>query len=147
MKRATSARSRAGTFGAATEHRRQRRRGFGIVILVGAGQRHDQAAGDLMGEPMHVVDLRRHEQLADIGKHRVGHDRAGRVLHAIDGGGDAAGKEAFDDLDEIDHRIADMSVTIGIEPVRLDHQRAGADQQIAETGARADAGMAMMRRV
>ena len=35
----------------------------------------------------------------------------------------------------------------GIEAVRLAHQRAGADQQVAEAGARGDAGVAVVRRV
>ncbi len=60
---------------------------------------------------------------------------------------DAAGEEPFDDLDQVDHRVADMAVLVGIEAVRLDHQRAGADQQVAEAGTRADARMAVMRRV
>ena len=71
----------------------------------------------------------------------------GRVLDAVDRGRDAAGEEALDDLDELDHGVADVAVALGIEAVRLDHQRAGADQQVAEAGARADAGMAVMRRV
>ena len=40
-----------------------------------------------------------------------------------------------------------MAVAVGIEAVRLDHQRARADQEVAEAGPRADAGMAVMRGV
>ena len=40
-----------------------------------------------------------------------------------------------------------MRCAIRIEPVRFDHEDTGADQQIAETGARADATVAVVRRV
>ena len=85
--------------------------------------------------------------LPTLAKTGSGIDGPRRVLRAIDRGGDPAGIEALDDLDELDHGVADMIVPVGIETVGLDHQGAGADQEIAEAGARADAGMAVMGRV
>ena len=38
-------------------------------------------------------------------------------------------------------------MALRIETVGLDHQRAGADQEVAEAGARPDAGMAVVRGV
>lgn len=35
-------------------------------------------------------------------------------------------------------------MSFGVEAIRLDHQRAGTDEQITEPGTRADAGMAVM---
>ena len=98
-----------------------------------------------MREPMHVVNLGRQQKFSDVGEHGVRHHRAAGVFQRIDGRRHAAGEKPFDDLDEIDHRIADMAVAVGIETIGLDHQRAGADQQIAEACARADTGMAMVR--
>ncbi len=54
-------------------------------------------------------------------------------------------RKSLDDLDQLHHRLAHMRVGIEVEPVRLRHQRAGADQQVAEPRPRADAGMAVMR--
>ena len=144
MKRDTSSALRGRNIGPPAEHGGERGSRFGVVVLVRPGQRDDQAARDVMRQPVHVVDFRREQQLADIGEHRVRHDRAGRVFHAIDRRGDAAGEKAFGNRDEFDHGVADVAVAFGVEPVRLDHQRAGADQQIAEAGARADAGMAVV---
>ncbi len=118
-----------------------------IVVLLGSRQRHHEAAGKIMRQPVHVVDLGREQKLADVGEHHIGRDRAGRVPGAVDRGRHPAGEKAFDDLDELDHGVAHVGVALGIEPVRLDHQRGGADQKIAEPGARADAGMAVMRRI
>ena len=70
-----------------------------------------------------------------------------RVGVRVDAGRDAAGVEALDDLDQLDHRLAQVVLLAGIEAVRLAHQRAGADQEVAEAGARGDAGVAVMRRV
>jgi len=42
-----------------------------------------------MGEALHVVDLRRQQQLADIGEDAVGLDIAGRIRLAVDRGGAA----------------------------------------------------------
>ena len=42
-----------------------------VVVLVGTGQRHDQPARDVVGEAVHVVDLSREQQLADVGEDGV----------------------------------------------------------------------------
>ena len=97
-----------------------------------------------MGQAMHVVDLGREQQLADIGEDGIGRQRARGPRCAIDRGRDAAGVEALDDLDELDHGIADMAMAVGIEAVGLDHQSPRADQEIAEARPRPDAGMAVM---
>ena len=62
-------------------------------------------------------------------------------------GGDAAGEDAFGDGDEVRHLVADVAVAIGVEPVRLDHQRTRPDQEVAEARPRADARMPVMGRV
>src|SRR3712207_6988560 len=54
------------------------------------------------------------------------------VLDAVDGGRDPAGVEAFGDRDELDHGVADVAVPVRVEAVRLDHEGARADQQVAE---------------
>jgi len=118
------------------------------VVFVGAGQRHDEAARDLVRETVHVVDLRGQQQLADVGEHRLGHEVAGQPIGArIDARRHAAGIEALDDLDELDHRLAQAGLGARVQSIGLAHRRAGADQQVAEAGARADAGVAVVRGV
>src|SRR5437762_2175210 len=99
--------------GARAEHFREpagRRR---VVVLVGARQRHDQPAGNVMGEAVHVVDLRREQQLADVREDRLGYDVTGRILLRVDRGGHAAGVEALDDLDQLDHRLPEVWRLVG----------------------------------
>src|SRR5581483_9200485 len=63
-----------GHAGPAAEDRLQRGGRLGVVVLVGAGQGHDQAARDVVGQAVHVVDLRGQQELADVGEDGVGHD-------------------------------------------------------------------------
>ena len=130
------------------QHVGELRRGLGVVVLVGTRQRDDQAARDVVGDPVHLVDLVGQEQLADVREHRVGRHRLRhRVGARIDAGRDAARVEALDDRDQLHHLLAQVRLLAGIEAVRLAHQRAGADQEVAEAGAGGDAGVAMMGRV
>ena len=147
MRRATSARCSAGMSGRPPITAASEALCLGIVVFLRARQRHDEAARDVVRHAVHVVDLGREQQFADVGEHRIRHHRAGGILRAVDRRRDTAGIEALGDGDEFDHRLADVGVTLGVETVGLDHQRAGTDQEIAEAGARADAGMAVMRRV
>ncbi len=126
------------------QRRRDVARGRGVVVLVRPRQRDDEATGDVVGEPLHVVDLRRQEELADVGEHGFGHDVAGRVRHRVDGGGDAAGEEALDDLDQLDHGVADVRGALGADAVGFADQDAGADEEVAEPGACADAAVAVV---
>ena len=43
--------------GVGAQHVGQARRGLGVVVLVRAGQGDDQAARDVVRDPVHVVDL------------------------------------------------------------------------------------------
>ena len=95
-----------------------------------------------MSEPVQVVDLRGEQKLFDIGKDRVRQMDARRVGLAVDRGRHAAGMETLDDLDQVDHRLSHAVRAVEIEAVRLRHQGACANQQIAKSGARRDAGMA-----
>jgi hypothetical protein len=97
---------------------------------------------------MHVVDLCREKELPDVRKHRLRHERAAvLVANRIHARGHAARIESFDDLDQLDHRLAQARDLARIETVRLAHQRTGADEEVAESGARRDAAVAMVRRV
>src|SRR5262249_28152102 len=66
------------------------------------------------------------------------------VLRCVDAGRDTAGVEPLGDLDQLHHRIAQIAPGAGIEAVRLAHERAGADQQVAEAGSRRDTAMTMV---
>ena len=131
----------------AHQHRGKRGSGFRVVILVRPRQRHDQAAADVVRQLVHLVDLRRQQQLADIAEHRVRHVAAAGVAGAVDRGGDAAGEEPLDDLYQFHQRIPHMGVAVHVQAVRLHHHRAGADQQVAEAGTRANAAVPVVRRV
>src|SRR5581483_1031628 len=78
--------------GPSAEHRLEGGGGLGVVVLVGAGQGDDEAAGDVVGQSVHVVDLRGQQELADVGEDGVGHDAAGAVIDAVDRGGHTAGE-------------------------------------------------------
>ena len=69
---------------------------------------------------------------------------AGLRHRAIDRRRHAARIEALGDPDEVDHRVAHAVRPVDVEPVGLDGERAGADQQVAEPGARGDAGVPVM---
>ena len=129
------------------QHVGQVSRGLGVVVLVGPGQRDDQAARDVVGDAVHLVDLVGEQQLADVREHRIRHHRRRRVDARVHARRDAARIEALDDRDQLDHLLAQMRLLPRIEAVRLAHQRAGADQEVAEAGAGGDAGVAMVRRV
>ena len=133
-----------GDVGPSAEDGLQRGGRLGVVVLVGAGQGDDEAAGDVVGQAVHVVDLRGQEQLADVGEDGVGHDAAAAVVDAVDRGRHPAGEEALDDGDELDHGVADVAVAVGVEAVGLHHEGAGADQQVAEAGPGADARVAVV---
>ena len=100
-----------------------------------------------MGDAVHVVDLRGQQQLADIGEDPVGLDAAGAVRRGVDRARDTAGIKTLDDLDELDHALAQVRRALDVEPVGLGHEHAGADQQVAEACARTDAGVPVMGRV
>ena len=55
------------------QHGGKRCCGFRIVILIGARECHDQSARDIMGQPMHVINLRGQQQFSDIAEDRIGH--------------------------------------------------------------------------
>ncbi len=80
--------------------------GFRIVVFVRSRQRYDQSPGHVVRQAVHVVDLRREQQLADIGEDPIGLERTRRILKPIDGRGDAAGVKAFNDLDQLDEVVA-----------------------------------------
>jgi hypothetical protein len=99
-------------------------------------------------DAVHVVDLGGQQQLADVGEHRVGHEAVAVLVGlGVDAGGHAAGEEALGDGDELDHLLAQVGFPARIKAVGLAHQRARADQQVAKTGACADAGVAVVRGV
>ena len=82
------------------QHLRQFRAGLGVVVFIGAGQGDDQSATHIVGNAVHVVDLGGQQQLADIGKHRVGHESlAVHIRLAVHAGGHAAGIKTFGDGD------------------------------------------------
>ena len=132
---------------AAGEDGRQACLGCRVVVLLGAGQRHNETARDVVGEALHVVDLSREQEFPDVAEDTVRLDVPGPVLQAVDRSRHTTGEEALDDLDELDHGVAHVPVERGIEAVRLVHEHAGSNQQVAETGARADAAVPVMRRV
>ncbi|MCY1226415.1 hypothetical protein D9M72_386440 [compost metagenome] len=137
-----------GNGGVGAQHVGQACRGLGVVVFVGAGQGDDQAAAHVVRDAVHVVDLRGQQQLADVAEHRVGHEDLAVVVGlAVDAGRHAAGKEALGDGDELDHLLAQVALLAGVEAVGLAHQRAGADQQVAEAGAGRDATVAVVRGV
>ena len=117
------------------------------MVLCGPRQGDDESTGNLVREAVHVVDLVAEQKLADVREDRFGLDVTGRVLDAVDRRRDAAGIEALDGLDQLDHGVAQVCVAPHAQAVGLDHHRAGADQQVAEAGPRTDAGMAMVGRV
>jgi hypothetical protein len=130
-----------GNVGVGLQHFGQFGRGGGIVVLIRSGQRDDEAARDLVRDAMHVVDLRGQKQLADVAEDRLRHEGpAVLVLLRVDAGCDTAGVEAFGDLDQLHHGISKIAPGAGIEAVRLAHEGAGANQQVAEAGSRRDAG-------
>ena len=131
--------------GAGLQHLREFGGGGRVVVFVGAGQGDDQAARDLVGQAVHVVDLRGQQQLADVAVHRVGHEGvAVFVLRCVDAGRHTTGVEAFGDFDEFHHRLAQVALLVGVEAVGFAHQRARPNQQIAETRARRNAAVAVV---
>jgi hypothetical protein len=62
-----------GNVGAAGQHFGDAAGGRRIVVLVRPRQGHDQPARDFVRQALHVVDLRRQQQLADVGEHRFRH--------------------------------------------------------------------------
>ena len=87
---------------------------LGIVVLIGAGQRDHQAAGDVVRDPVHVVDLVGQQQFPDIGEHRIRNDGARRVGCGVGGRGNPAGVKPLDHGDQVDHLIPDMGVPFGV---------------------------------
>ena len=134
--------------GIGAQHVGELRARLRIVVLVGPGERHHEAAAHVVRDAVHVVDLRGQQQLADVGEHRVGHEGAAvRVGLAVHAGRDAARIEALGDLDQFHHLLAQVRLAPRVEAVGLAHQRAGADQQVAEARARGDAGLPVVRRI
>ena len=97
-----------------------------------------------MRDAVHVVNLRRQEQLADVGKHAIGGDHAGLIGLAVDRCRHAASVEALNDLDQINHLVAQVVRAVEVNAIGFCHQRAGADQQITKARTRRNAGMAMV---
>src|SRR5438034_6294801 len=79
--------------GAPGEHGGERGLRRRIVVLLGTRQRHDEPSGEIVRQPVHVVDLGREQKLADVGEYRVGRDRAGRVASAVDRSRHPAGEK------------------------------------------------------
>ena len=131
-------RSRRQYLGEATRRR-------GIVVFVGTWQRHDHAAGHMVRESMHVIDLRRHQQLADVREHGIRRHRTAGLLRAIHRCCHPARIETLDDLDQVDHGIAHPVRALEIDAVGFGHQRAGPDEEITEARTRRDARLSMLR--
>ena len=126
----------------------QRRRSGWVVVFVRPGQADDEAARDFVRQAVHVVNLRRQQQLADVGKHRLRHEVACQfVLGTVHAGGDTAGVKTFNDFDELHHRFTQAGCGAWLETVGFGHERARADQQITKAGARRNAAVAMVRGV
>ena len=137
-----------GDVGVRAQHVGEVGRGRRVVVFVGPRQGDDQPSGHVVGDAVHLVDLVGEEQLADVREDRVRHDDARRLVFGrVDARGDAAGIEAFDDGDELHHLFAQVRLLAGVEAVGLAHQRARADQQVAEAGPGRDARLPVVRGV
>ena len=92
------------------------------MVLIRPGQRDDEPARHFVGYAVHVVYLRGQQQLADIGKHRLGHPGAAGILYTINRGSDATGKETLNQFDEFGHAVTQVRHVIHIETVSFSHQ-------------------------
>ena len=65
-------------------------------------------------------------------------------MHGMDAGRDAAGVEAFGDLDQHHHRVVQIGLAVRVEAVGLAHQLSGTDQQVPKSRASANATVAVV---
>ena len=114
------------------------------MVFLGPWQSHDQPARNLVGNAMHVVNLRRQQQLADVGENRLRHPGAAGVLNAVHRRRHTTGKKTFHQFDELSHAVAQVGNGIHVETIGLGHERTCTDQQVPETGACTDAAVSVM---
>jgi len=86
-----------------------------VVVLCRAREGDDEAAGDVVGEAVHVVDLVRQQEFADVGEDRVEDYRPGWFGAGVGGGGYPARVEAPHDGDQLDPGVADVGVPVRVK--------------------------------
>ena len=119
--------------------------GLRVMVFIRPGQGDDQPAADVVGDAVHIVNFGGQQQLADVGKHRVGHEGlAVLVGFAVNAGGHTASEKALGDGDQLDHLLAQVAFFAGVKTIGLAHQRPRAYEQVPEAGACAYAGVAMV---